>query len=95
MKEKIAKGENMKQILKEILDESPYFEKNDENIYIPRYLGIILNNVVVFDVNWVIITDEELMLMNEKVKAHPLASVHLKNVNSILMITEGGIIEIL
>ncbi|WP_178647981.1 hypothetical protein [uncultured Methanobrevibacter sp.] len=85
----------MKQILKEILDESEYFEKNDENIYIPRYLGIILNSVVVFDVNWVIITDEELMLMNEKVKTHPLASVHLKNVNSILMITEGGIKEIL
>ena len=33
--------------------------------------------------------------MNEKVKTHPLASVHLKNVNSILMITEGGIKEIL
>lgn len=85
----------MKQILKEIFDESEYFEKTEENIYIPRYLGVILNSVVVFDVNWIIITDEELMFMNEKVKKHPLASVHLKNVNSILMITEEGIKEIL
>lgn len=85
----------MKQILKEILDESEYFEKNDENIYIPRYLGLIVNSVVVFDVNWVIITEEELMLMNEKVKEHPLASIHLKNINSILMITEEGIKEVL
>lgn len=85
----------MNQILKEILDESEYFEKNAENIYIPRYLGLIVNSVVVFDVNWVIITEEELMLMNEKVKEHPLASIHLKNINSILMITEEGIKEVL
>lgn len=85
----------MNQILKEIFDESEYFEKNDENIYIPKYLGLILNSVVVFDVNWVVITEEELLLMNEKIKKHPLASVHLKNINSILMITEEGIKEIL
>lgn len=85
----------MNQILKEIFDESEYFEKNDENIYIPKYLGLILNSVVVFDVNWVVITEEELLLMNEKIKEHPLSSVHLKNINSILMITEEGIKEIL
>lgn len=85
----------MNQILREILDESEYFEKNDENIYIPTYLGLIVNSVVVFDVNWVVITEEEFMLMNEQFKNHPLASIHLKNINSILMITEEGIKEIL
>ncbi|MDO5849244.1 MAG: hypothetical protein Q4P18_06900 [Methanobrevibacter sp.] len=85
----------MNQILKEILEESEYFEKNNENIYIPKYLGLIVNSIVVYDVNWVIITEEELMLMNEHVQNHPIASVHLKNINSILIITEDGIKEVL
>lgn len=85
----------MNKILKEILDKSQYFEKNKDNIYIPKYLGLIVNSVVVYDVNWVVITEEELMLMNGNIKNHPISSIHLKNINSILIITEQGIKEVL
>ena len=85
----------MGEILRQILDESEFFEKSDENTYIPKYLGLILNSVVVYDVNCVIITEEELLFMNEHFKTHPLTSIHLKNINSILIITEEGIKKIL
>ncbi len=85
----------MNKILKEILDKSPYFEKNQEDIYIPKYLGLIVNSVVIYDVNWIVVTNEELMLMNGNIKNHPISSIHLKNINSILIITEEGIKEVL
>jgi len=66
-----------------------------ENRFVPEYLGLIVNGVVIYNVNWVDIVDKELVLMNKDIQTHPIASIMLENLNSLMIITDSGIKEIL
>ena len=86
---------NMDKVLREIFRENQYFEEMNENRFVPEYLGLIVNGVVIYNVNWVDIVDKELVLMNKDIQTHPIASLMLENLNSLMIITDGGIKEIL
>lgn len=85
----------MDEVLKDILSKNQYFEEAEKNIFVPKYLGLIVNGVVVYDVNWLVVNEKELMFMNQNIKEHPIVSIILENLNSLLIITESGIEEIL
>ena len=85
----------MDEVLREILRKNEYFEEINENRFIPEYLGLIVNGVVVYNVNWMDIVDKELILMNQNIQNHPIVSVVLENLNSIMIITDDGIKEVL
>ncbi len=85
----------MDKVLREILRKNQYFEEMNENRYIPEFLGLIVNGVVVYNVNWVDIVDKELVLMNKDIQTHPIVSLMLENLNSFMIITDSGIKEIL
>ena len=91
MKEVIS----MDNILRQILRENQFFEEMNENRFVPEYLGLIVNGVVIYNVNWVDIVDKELVLMNKDIQTHPIASLMLENLNSLMIITDSGIKEIL
>ena len=59
MREKVF---NMENVLREILRKSPYFEEINENRFVPEYLGLIVNGVVVYHVNWIDIVEKEIIL---------------------------------
>lgn len=86
---------NMDKVLREIFRENQYFEEMNENRFVPEYLGLIVNGVVIYNVNWVDIVDNELVLMNKDIQTHPIASLMLENLNSLMIITDSGIKEIL
>ncbi len=86
---------NMDKVLREIFRENQYFEEMNENRFVPEYLGLIVNGVVIYNVNWVDIVDKELVLMNKDIQTHPIASLMLENLNSLMIITDSGIKEIL
>ena len=86
---------NMDKVLREILRENQYFEEMNENRFVPEYLGLIVNGVVIYNVNWIDIVDKELVLMNKDIQTHPIASLMLENLNSLMIITDSGIKEIL
>lgn len=86
---------NMDKVLREILRENQYFEEMDENRFVPEYLGLIVNGVVIYNVNWIDIVDKELVLMNKDIQTHPIASLMLENLNSLMIITDKGIKEVL
>ena len=92
MREKVH---NMDEVLREILRKNEYFEEVNENRFIPQYLGLIVNGVVVYNVNWIDIVEKELMLMNKDVQVHPIVSLYLENLNSLMIITDKGIKEVL
>ena len=85
----------MNTVLKDILNKNEYFEEVENNIFVPKYLGLIVNGVVVYDVNWLVVNEKELMFMNQNIEKHPIVSIILENLNSLLIITETGIKEIL
>ncbi len=85
----------MDRVLKDILNKNEFFEKIENNIFIPKYLGLIVNGVVVYDVNWLVVNKSELIFMNQKIKDHPIISLVLENLNSLLIITDDGVKEIL
>lgn len=85
----------MDNVLREILRENQYFEEMNENRFVPEYLGLIVNGVVIYNVNWVDIVEKELVFMNKDIQTHPIASLMLENLNSLMIITENGIKEIL
>lgn len=91
MKEKIS----MDKVLREILRENQYFEEMNENRFVPEYLGLIVNGVVIYNVNWVDIVEKELVFMNKDIQTHPIASLMLENLNSLMIITDSGIKEVL
>lgn len=91
MKEVIS----MDNVLRQILRENQFFEEMNENRFVPEYLGLIVNGVVIYNVNWVDIVDKELVLMNKDIQTHPIASLMLENLNSLMIITDSGIKEIL
>ena len=92
MKEKVRK---MDKILREILRENPYFNEINENRFVPEYLGLIVNGVVVYHVNWIDIIDKEIIFMHQDIQTHPIVSLVLENLNSLMIITSDGIKEVL
>ena len=86
---------NMDKLLREILRENQYFEEMNENRFVPEYLGLIVNGVVIYNVNWIDIVDKELVLMNKDIQTHPIASLILENLNSLMIITDKVIKDVL
>ena len=91
MKEVIS----MDNVLRQILRENQFFEEVNENRYVPEFLGLIVNGVVVYNVNWIDIVEKELVLMNKDIQTHPIVSIVLENLNSLMIITDKGISEVL
>ena len=85
----------MDKVLREILRENQYFEEMNENRFVSEYLGLIVNGVVIYNVNWIDIVDKELVLMNKDIQTHPIASLILENLNSLMIITDKGIKDVL
>ena len=85
----------MDEILREILRKNPYFKEVNKNRFIPEFLGLIVNGVVVYHVNWIDIVEKEIIFMHKDVQTHPIASLVLENLNSLMIITNEGIKEVL
>ena len=85
----------MESVLKDILRKNEFFEEVEENIFVPKYLGLIVNGVVVYDVNWLVVTPKEVLFMNQGIKEHPIVSIILDTLNSLLIISEDGIKEVM
>ncbi len=92
MKEKVS---DMDSILREILRKNQYFEEISENRFVPQFLGLIVNNIVIYHVNWIDIVEREIIFMHKDIQTHPIASVVLDNLNSLMIITNDGIKEVL
>ena len=86
---------NMDGVLREILKKSQYFEEINQDRFVPEYLGLIVNGVVVYHVNWIDIVDKEIVFMHKDIQTHPIVSLHLENLNSLMIITNDGIKEVL
>ena len=85
----------MDKVLRKILIENPYFEQVNENKFVPEFLGLIVNGVVLYHVNWIDIVDKEIIFMHKDIQTHPIASLVLENLNSLMIITDNGIQEVL
>jgi hypothetical protein len=81
--------------LKEILRNTEFFEELKDNVFIPKYLGIILNGVVIFNINWIVVNEDEIFFVSESNDDHPIPSVTLDNLDSLLIVTEGDIKKII
>ncbi len=92
MKEKVFK---MDDVLRDILRKSPYFDEINETRFIPEYLGLIVNGVVVYHVNWIDIVENEIIFMHKDIQTHPIVSIVLDNLNSLMIITSDGIKKVL
>lgn len=92
MKEKVF---SMESILREILRNNQYFEEVNQDRFIPQFLGLIVNGVVVYHVNWIDIVEKEIVFMHKDIQTHPIASMLLENLNSLMIITNEGIKEVL
>ena len=90
-----AKVFSMEDIFRETLRKNQYFEEITENRFIPEYLGLIVNGVVVYHVNWIDIIDKEIIFMHKDIQTHPIVSVVLENLNSLMIITDTGIQQVL
>lgn len=91
MKEKVSDMNNVRDILRE----NQYFEEINENRFIPQFLGLIVNGIVVYHVNWIDIVENEIIFMHKDIQTHPIVSVVLENLNSIMIITDSGIKKVL
>ncbi len=85
----------MDNVLKQILSNNKYFEAINENRFVPEFLGLIVNGVVVYNVNWIDIVEKELVFMNKDIQTHPIVSIVLENLNSLMIITDNGVKEVL
>lgn len=92
MREKVY---NMDEVLRDILRKNKYFEEINENRFIPEFLGLIVNGVVVYHVNWIDIIEKEVIFMHKDIQTHPIASLVLENLNSLMIITNDGIKEVI
>lgn len=79
----------------EILKDNQYFEEMGENRFIPAYLGLIVNGIVLYNVNWIDIVENEIIFMNQNIQTHPIASIVLENLSSMMIITSDGIKKVL
>ncbi|MBE6496118.1 MAG: hypothetical protein E7Z78_06685 [Methanobrevibacter thaueri] len=85
----------MDKVLREIFRKSQYFEEINENRFVPEFLGLIVNGVVVYHVNWIDIVENEIIFMHKDIQTHPIVSLVLENLNSLMIITSEGIKEVL
>lgn len=85
----------MDKVLRDILRKNQYFDEVNENRFIPQFLGVIVNDVVVYHVNWIDIVDKEIIFMHKDIQTHPIVSLFLDNLNSLMIITDEGIKEVL
>ncbi len=85
----------MDKVLREILTKNEYFEQINENRFVPEYLGLIVNGVVVYHVNWIDIVGNEIIFMHKDIQTHPIVSLVLENLNSLMIITSDGIKDVL
>ena len=85
----------MDETIREILRKNQYFEEINKNRFIPQYLGLIINGVVVYHVNWIDIVEKEIIFMHKDIQTHPIASLVLENLNSLMIITDEGIKQVL
>ncbi len=85
----------MEDTLRDILRENQYFEEINENRFIPEYLGLIVNGVVVYHVNWIDIVENEIIFMHKDIQTHPIVSIVLENLNSMMIITSEGVKKVL
>ena len=92
MSEKVFR---MEDTLRDMLRENQYFEEINENRFIPEYLGLIVNGVVVYHVNWIDIVENEIIFMHKDIQTHPIVSIVLENLNSMMIITSEGVKKVL
>ena len=92
MKEKVY---NLDKVLRDILRNNQYFEEINPDRYVPEFLGLIVNGVVVYHVNWIDIIENEIVFMHKDIQTHPIVSLVLENLNSLMIITNEGIKEVL
>ena len=92
MKEKVF---NMDDVLRDVLRKNQFFDEVNENRFIPSYLGLIVNGIVLYHVNWIDIVENEIIFMHKDIQTHPIASLVLENLNSMMIITSDGIKEVL
>lgn len=85
----------MDNVLREIFRKNQYFEEINENRFVPEYLGLIVNGVVVYHVNWIDLVGNEIIFMHKDIQTHPIVSLVLENLNSLMIITTDGIKEVL
>ena len=85
----------MEGTLRDILRKNKYFNEIDENKFIPEYLGLIVNGLVLYHVSWINILKKELVFMQKDIQTQPTASVDLENLNSLMIITNEGIEKVL
>jgi hypothetical protein len=86
---------SMNETFKNILRENQYFEEISETRFVPEYLGLIVNGVVVYHVNWIDIVENEVIFMHKDIQTHPIVSIVLDNLNSLMIITSDGIKKVL
>jgi hypothetical protein len=86
---------SMNETFKNILRENQYFEEISETRFVPEYLGLIVNGVVVYHVNWIDIVEQEAIFMHKDIQTHPIVSIVLENLNSLMIITSDGIKKVL
>lgn len=85
----------MENVLREILKNNKYFEEINPDRYVPEFLGLIVNGVVVYHVNWIDIIENEIVFMHKDIQTHPIVSLVLDNLNSLMIITNEGIKEVI
>lgn len=85
----------MDKTLREILRNNQYFNEINENRFVPEFLGLIVNGIVIYHVNWIDIIENEIIFMHKDIQTHPIASLVLENLNSLMIITQDGIKEVL
>ena len=85
----------MENVLREILKNNKYFEEINPDRYVPEFLGLIVNGVVVYHVNWIDIIENEIVFMHKDIQTHPIVSLVLENLNSLMIITNEGIKEVI
>ena len=85
----------MENVLREILKNNKYFEEINPDRYVPEFLGLIVNGVVVYHVNCIDIVENEIVFMHKDIQTHPIVSLVLDNLNSLMIITNEGIKEVI
>ena len=81
--------------IREILKENEYFDEITENRFVPHFLGLIVNGVVVYHVNWIDIVENEMVFMHQDIQTHPIISLVMDNLDSMMIITSDGIKNVL
>ena len=81
----------MEKDFREALRENEFFDEITENRFVPHFLGLIVNGIVVYHVNWIDIVENEAVFMHKDIQTHPIISLVLDNLDSMMIITSEGI----